>query len=115
MADLIDRMCKDLPTGTPALSVTEVAALKTQLHADWAVTGQVSDQRLTRRFEVKGYRKALMLANAGGFLAERENHHPDIAFGYGWCEVTFWTHTVGGLSDNDFICAAKLDAMVAGF
>ncbi len=63
---------------------------------------------------MKGYAPAHMLANAAAFLAEREGHHPDISFGWGWCEVTFWTHTVGGLSDNDFICAAKLDALVTG-
>lgn len=108
--DLAHRRCRDLPRGTPALGAEEVARLMPRLHPDWRAEGA----RLTRRFEVKGYPPAVMLANAAAFLAEREGHHPDIAFGWGWCEVTFWTHTVGGLSDNDFICAAKLDRIVAG-
>lgn len=102
--------CADLPKGSPPLSPTETAQLMAQLHPDWRCDGG----RLTRRFTLKGYAPALMLANAAGFLAERENHHPDIGFGWGWCEVTWWTHTVNGLSRNDFICAAKLDALVAG-
>jgi len=108
--DLTKLICKDLPKGTPALTPGEIEADLGQLHPDWQAVGD----RLTRRFAVKGYPAAHMLANAAAFLAEREGHHPDISFGWGWCEVTWWTHTVGGLSVNDFICAAKLDALVAG-
>lgn len=107
--DLTARKCRDLPKGTPALAPGAVAQMLTRLHPDW----QAQDGRLSRRFEVKGYPPALMLANAAAFLAEREGHHPDISFGWGWCTVIWWTHTVGGLSDNDFICAAKLDALLA--
>lgn len=110
MDDLAKMACVDLPKGTPAMGTDEIAAAMEQLHGDWRAEGD----RLTRRFEVKGFAPAMLLANAAGFLAEREGHHPDICLGWGWCEVTFWTHTVGGLSRNDFICAAKLDAMVAG-
>jgi len=108
--DLRSRDCRDLPKGSPALNPDECARLLAQLDPHW----QVIDAKLIRRFEVKGYPPALMLANAAAFLAEREGHHPDVSFGWGWCEVSFWTHTVGGLSENDFICAAKLDAIVAG-
>jgi len=111
--DLTRRRCRDLPKGTPGLDAAAVAALKAQLDPDWQVLPTPAGERLTRRFAVKGYPPAVMLANAAAFLAEREGHHPDIGFGWGWVEVTFWTHTVGGLSDNDFICAAKLDAWVA--
>jgi len=107
---LTARTVRDVPKGSPALDLDLVAQMLARLHPDWQVAGD----RLSRRFEVKGYAPALMLANAAAFLAEREGHHPDIAFGWGWCTVTWWTHTVGGLSDNDFICAAKLDALIAG-
>lgn len=107
---LTERTCRDLPKGTPALDPGTVARLMAELHPDW----RAEAGKLSRRFEVKGYGPAQMLANAAAFLAEREGHHPDICFGWGWCEVTFWTHTVGGLSDNDFICAAKLDVLVTG-
>lgn len=108
--DLTKTACRDLPKGSPALAPAEIEDFSRQLHPDWRAAGD----RLTRRFEVKGYAAAHMLANAAAFLAEREGHHPDISFGWGWCEVTWWTHTVGGLSLNDFVCAAKLDALVAG-
>jgi 4a-hydroxytetrahydrobiopterin dehydratase len=107
--DLTTKRCTDLPKGTPALTGAEVAVLLARLHGDWQAAGG----KLSRRFAVKGYPPAVMLANAAALLAEREGHHPDVSFGWGWVEVSFWTHTVGGLSENDFICAAKLDAMVA--
>lgn len=75
---------------------------------------QIVDGALRRRFAFKGFQKAVMLANAAAFLGDREGHHPDIAFGWGYCEVTFTTHDAGGLSAADFDCAAKLDALVAG-
>lgn len=108
--DLTKLACTDMPAGTPPLTADELAAYRRHLHPDWQVVGD----RLRRRYEVKGYPAAHMLANAAAFLAEREGHHPDIAFGWGWCEVTWWTHSVGGLSMNDVICAAKLDALVTG-
>lgn len=110
MEDLTKLRCVDLPKGTPALEGAALDDLMAVLHEDWQATGG----KLTRRFETRGFAPAVMLANAAAFLAEREGHHPDIGFGWGWAEVTFWTHTVGGLSRNDFICAAKLDAMVTG-
>lgn len=108
--DLTTLRCEDLPKGSPSLTPEQIEDLGRQLAADWQATGD----RLSRRFKVEGYPAAHMLANAAAFLAEREGHHPDICFGWGWCEVTWWTHTVGGLSMNDFICAAKLDALVTG-
>jgi len=64
--------------------------------------------------EFKGYAKAVYHANLAAWLADREGHHPDVAFGWGYCEVTFTTHDLNGLSENDFICAAKLDRLLAG-
>jgi len=110
MDDLLSETCVEWPKGSPGLSPEAIAGLMPALHSDWRAEGD----RLIRRFERKGYRPVVMLVNAVAFLAEREGHHPDIAFGWGWCEVRFWTHTVGGLSRNDFICAAKLDALVGG-
>ena len=109
-SELTKRACEDLPQGAPALDAAAIAELLRELHPDWTA----EHGRLSRLFAVKGYPPAHMLANAAAFLAEREGHHPDIAFGWGWCKVTWWTHTVNGVSMNDFICAAKLDALVAG-
>lgn len=77
----------------------------------WHLSDDAS--RITRRFEVKGFAKAVELANLAAWLGNRQGHHPDIAFGWGYCAVTFTTHAAGGLTDNDFICAARLDALLA--
>lgn len=68
---------------------------------------------IRRRFEFKGFAKAVEMANLAAWLGNKQGHHPDIAFGWGYCEVVFTTHEAGGLTENDFICAARLDALVA--
>ena len=83
-----------------------------RLHADWALGENAGS--LTRRLEFKGFAKAVYHANLAAFLADQEGHHPDVAFGWGYCEVTFTTHEADGLTDNDFICAAKFDRMLVG-
>lgn len=107
MTALTEKSCSDLPKGTPALAGDELATLKAQIDPAW----QVDETVLTRRYETKNFAKALMLVNGVGYLAEAQGHHPDIKLGWGYAEVSFTTHSVGGLSENDFICAAKLDAM----
>ncbi len=107
MTKLTEKSCQDLPKDTPQLTGDALDEMKAQIHGDWAVDGDT----LTRRYKTKTFAKALMLVNGVGYVAESEDHHPDIKLGYGYAEVSFTTHSVGGLSENDFICAAKLDAM----
>lgn len=85
------------------------AALMGELHADW----RLADGSLLRRFAFRGFAGAVQTANLAAWLGERLGHHPDVAFGWGWCEVAFTSHELGGLSRNDFIAAARLDAIVA--
>jgi 4a-hydroxytetrahydrobiopterin dehydratase len=66
---------------------------------------------ITRRFEFKDFAAALAFADRVGALAEAEAHHPDIAFGWGYAEIVFYTHKIKGLHENDFIMAAKIDAL----
>lgn len=68
---------------------------------------------ITRRFAFKGFARAVEMANLAAWLGNRQNHHPDIAFGWGYCAVTFTTHDAGGLTESDLACAARLDALVA--
>ena len=68
---------------------------------------------ITRRFEFKGFAKAVEMANLAAWLGNRHNHHPDVAFGWGYCQVSFTTHDAGGLTDADFACAAHLDALLS--
>lgn len=77
----------------------------------WEVAANGAELRKALRFP--DFVRALAFVNALGFLAERENHHPDLELGWGHCTVRFSTHDVGGLSLNDFICAAKTDALLA--
>lgn len=66
---------------------------------------------LRKRYAFADFAAALAFVNALGWIAERENHHPDVELGWGRCTVRFSTHDVGGLSRNDFICAAKTEAL----
>lgn len=76
--------------------------------------GLSSDGRaIVRRFELKGFAKAVEMANLAAWLGNRMNHHPDVTFGWGYCEVRFSTHAAGGLTEADFACAARLNDLVA--
>ncbi len=68
---------------------------------------------LNREFKFKGFAKTMYFVNAIAYLADKEGHHPDVTFGWGYCNVQFTTHAIGGLSENDFICAAKIDQLVS--
>lgn len=68
---------------------------------------------IRRRFEFKGFAKAVEMANLVAWLGNKQGHHPDISFGWGYCEIHFTTHDAGGVTRNDLICAARLNALVA--
>ena len=76
---------------------------------DWSVAEE--GRALTRTFKFNDYYRTIAFVNALAFIANREDHHPDLGVHYDRCEVRFSTHDVGGLSENDFICAAKTDAL----
>lgn len=96
--------------GAAGLSAADVKAFKTQLHTDWKLCA--SGKTLSRHFSCKGFAKAVSLANLCAWLADKQGHHPDITFGWGYCQVSITTHDVDALSKNDFIWAAKLDNLV---
>lgn len=110
MAELTERSCAACDGWAPVLSDDQVAALQAKLHPDWNYDRDA--QTLTRSFAFKGFAKAVYTANLAAYLGDREGHHADVAFGWGYCRVTYTSHEVGRLSENDFICAAKLDAVV---
>lgn len=73
-----------------------------------------SDGRaIIRRFDFKGFAKAVEMANLAAWLGNKRNHHPDVSFGWGYCQVSFTTHDAGGLTDADFAAAAHLDALLS--
>jgi 4a-hydroxytetrahydrobiopterin dehydratase len=74
----------------------------------WAVAGN----ELVRTFTFRNYYETMAFVNAVAWIAHTEDHHPDLRVGYDRCEVRYSTHAIGGLSENDFICAAKVSALV---
>lgn len=105
---LATRDCKPLKTGAPALRGEALNGLATRLGGGWQV---VESHHLVKQFDFKDFKQALEFTNRIGAVAEAQDHHPDIALSWGKVGVTLWTHTVGGLSENDFILAAKVDAL----
>lgn len=79
------------------------------LHPDWRVAAD--GQSIVRLFEFAGYHRTISFVNAVAWVAESEGHHPDLSVHYGRVEVLYTTHAIGGLSENDFICAAKIDRL----
>lgn len=109
MSDLANKTCVPCNSKTPTLREDEVSALAAQV-PEWKV---VEVHHLRRRYSLRNFRDALRLVNRVGELAEEQGHHPDISFGWGYAEVRVWTHTIDGLSENDFVLAAKVDALGA--
>lgn len=108
--DLADRRCKACEGGTRPLSPAQSRELLQALHADWSISD--NGREIARSFAFPGYSKSLGFANAVAWIAITEDHHPVLTLAYGSCGVRYTTHAIGGLSDNDFICAAKVDRLV---
>ena len=98
--------CVPCRGGTPPLRGEALDQLAEQLNAAWNV---VDEHHLARRFGLADFRQALALTNQIGNLAEQEGHHPDIHLSWGKVEVTIYTHKIDGLTESDFVLAAKID------
>lgn len=109
--DLTARRCKPCEGGVPALEPGAVAELRKALDRDWKLSED--GKWISRVFEFQGYARTMGFVNAVAFIAETEGHHPDLEVGYGRCVVKWSTHAVDGLTENDFICAAKVDRLLA--
>jgi 4a-hydroxytetrahydrobiopterin dehydratase len=105
--DLASKKCAPVAKGTPPLDPRHVAELLRQLPGWEPVGGQI-----TKTFRFKNYYETIAFMNAAAWVSHREDHHPDLEVGYNACRVGYSTHSVGGLSENDFICAAKLEALL---
>lgn len=110
MNDLTRRRCVPCEGGVPPLDAQAIAGLITQLGKRWKLVRE--GKALEASFEFKNYYPTTAFVNAVAWIAHREDHHPDIAFGYRQCTVTYSTHAANGLTENDFICAAKIDALL---
>ena len=105
--DLASRRCEPCEDGGSALKGMELRRLYGQLDG-WTLA---NEHHLEKEYRFKDFREALGFVNRLGEVAEQENHHPDLFLTWGKVKVTLWTHSVGGLSENDFILAAKADRL----
>lgn len=110
MNDLRTRACRACEGDVEILSSEQCSQLLTQLDSAWSlIDGSAS---LTRNFSFLNFDQTMAFINALAWVARKENHHPDLAAGYNYCKVTWTTHALDALSENDFICAAKTDALL---
>ncbi len=106
--DLATRKCVPCQGGEAPIRGERLAELLGKLDSDWQIVGQ---HHLLRTFAFRDFAGALAFVHRVGELAEREGHHPWIHFTWGKVTIELWTHKIGGLSENDFILAAKIDRM----
>jgi len=111
MNDLTARKCRPCERGAGPLGPDQARELLKQVKG-WSLSDGGKEIRLT--FEFDDYFKTMAFVNAVAWIAHREDHHPDMEVGYNRCTVRYSTHAVGGLSENDFICAAKVDLLLKG-
>ena len=107
MTDLAERECVPCRGGVPPMKGEEIEKLLKQLEG-WQV---IDEHHLQKIYRFKDFRQSLEFVNRVGNLAEQQGHHPDICFGWGKADVTIWTHKIDGLSESDFVLAAKIDKL----
>ena len=105
MSQLASKQCVPCRGGVPPLTGEEIKPLLGQLQ-EWEV---IDEHHLRKVYRFSNFREALAFVNKVGELAEDQGHHPDICFGWGQAEITIWTHKINGLTESDFILAAKID------
>jgi 4a-hydroxytetrahydrobiopterin dehydratase len=103
---LATRKCVPCEGGVAPLRQDEVNRLLKQLRG-WESAGG----KIAKTYSFQNFHQAMAFVNAAAWIAHREDHHPELSVGYNKCAVEYSTHAIGGLSENDFICAAKLDAL----
>lgn len=108
MTMLAEKECVPCKSGVSALKGKDVSELAQQLKPGWEV---VREHHLEKTFKLKNFREALDFTNQVGELAEAEGHHPDIYLAWGEVKITIWTHKVDGLTESDFVLAAKIDRL----
>jgi len=107
MSELSDKKCISCEIGTPPLKGDELRKFHEQLD-NWEV---IEEHHLEKEFKFKDFKEALEFTNKVGEIAEEENHHPDIFLAWGKVKLTLFTHKIDGLSESDFVFAAKVDEL----
>lgn len=105
----LSKKCRPCQGGEKPFSEDQAREWLGRLTSGWKIEGGA----LAKVFEFKNFYETMAFVNAVAFLAHQENHHPDLKVSYRHCEVRWMTHKIGGLSENDFICAAKTDSLLS--
>ena len=108
VCDLSKGKCKPCEGGVPPLDPGQVAEMLKRVPG-WSLGGHA----IVKTWHFKDYHETMAFVNATAWVSHQEGHHPDLHVGYNQCAVSYTTHAVGGLTENDFICAAKIDALFA--
>jgi 4a-hydroxytetrahydrobiopterin dehydratase len=111
-SDLTQKHCESCEGIGAVLQSDQIQKLVPQLNANWHVSND--HKEIQRAFTFTNFYETMAFVNALAFMAHQENHHPDIEMGYNYCRIRYMTHALGGLSLNDFICAAKVDKLILG-
>ena len=109
MSGLTEKSCKPCEGGVAPLTREQAAALLPQLSAEWSLAEDAKSLKCAYKF--KDFYRTMSFVNALAHIANVEDHHPDLEVGYNYCRIVYSTHSIGGLSENDFICAAKIDRL----
>jgi len=108
--ELFEMECVPCKGGVPPLKADDLRRLHVQLDPNWKI---IDEHHLERRYKFKNFRDALAFANRVGELAEAQGHHPDMSLGWGRVLLKVWTHKIDGLTESDFVFAAKVDRLPA--
>jgi 4a-hydroxytetrahydrobiopterin dehydratase len=106
-SELAEKQCVPCRGGVPPLKGKELTALLEKLGGGWTIAGE---HHLEKEYKFKNFREALDFTNRVGEIAEAQGHHPDIYLAWGKVKITVWTHKIDGLTESDFVLAAKADA-----
>ena len=108
MHPLATRQCRPLTDQSDRLSIDAVNKFLADLEG-WTLDEE--GPALQRRFKFKNFPQTMLFVNAVAWLAQQQDHHPDVQFGYNQCQIRYTTHSVGGVSENDLICAARINTL----
>ena len=109
MEDLAKKKCRPCEGDVDPLTMEQAKELMGALHSAWSL--DESAESIERFFEFPAFGRTIAFVNAVAWIATVEGHHPELTVNYGSCNVMYRTHSIDGLSDNDFICAAKIDRL----
>ncbi len=109
MSDLTGKHCVPCEGGVAPLDTAAAQHYLQKLSLGWQL--DTDGKSIRREYAFKNFYRTMSFVNAVAHIANSEDHHPDLEIGYNYCRIRFTTHAIGGLSENDFICAAKIDAL----